>query len=200
MAISLEARDVKDLATMIPKLTGFHQTLIAQGKKVKGKAGEMLMQNVTGGGRRGEMRAVVEAFQLEQYLNREGWSRVPGDIIASYDKVIIDNARKYKKEDMPALWDTALNNDATFRRLRMTDGEFSVWEASAYPDLRWQRATDLATNGPNPVTGMADMLKVIKDYPNHANSPDWVKQLRDMVSPPKPEVTEKVGPAPTAGQ
>ena len=200
MALSLEARDVKDLATMIPKITAYHQTLIAQGKKIKGKAGDMLMQSVTGGGRRGEMRVVMEAFQLEKYLNREGWSRVPGDIVAMYDKVIIENARKNKKEDMASLWDTALNNDATFRRLRMTDGDFSVWEASSYPDLRWQRATDLANAGPNPVAGMADMLKVIKDYPSHANSPDWVKQLRDMVTPPKPEVVEKVGPAPNAGQ
>ena len=188
LALSLEVRDVKDLSTVIPKITTFHQTMISQGKKIKGKAGEMLMQSIGGGGNRrggttGEIRSIVEAYQLDQYLHREGWPAVPGDIIDMYDKVIIAAAREKKKDDMPTLWDTALNTEATLRRVRLADGDYSVWESSIYPNLRWQRATDLALTGPSPVNGMADMLKVIKDYPNHPNAPDWVKQLRTMVAP-----------------
>ena len=130
------------------------------------------------------MRAVIDAYQLDQYLRRSDWPNVPGDIVEMYDKVIIEQARQKKKDDMASLWDTALTNEASLRRLRLADGDFAVWEQSTYPNLRWQRAVDLATTGPNPVTGMADMLKVIKEYPNHPNSPDWVHQLRDMVQPP----------------
>ncbi|MDB6136930.1 MAG: hypothetical protein JWO94_2 [Verrucomicrobiaceae bacterium] len=193
IALTLEVRDVKEIGTVIPKITAFHQSILSRGKKIKGKAGEMLMQPVgTGGGgaRRGntslpDMRVVVDAYQLDQFMRRPKWPLVPGDIIEMYDKVIIENARQNKKEEMASLWDTALNNEATFRKLRLADGEFTVWEQSTYPNLRWQRATDLALNGPNPVTGMADMLKVIKDYPNHPNSPEWVNQLRTMVAPSK---------------
>lgn len=198
LALTLEVRDLKDLSTAIPKITAFHQNILSRGKKIKGKAGEMLMQAVgTGGGgaaaggRRGggpvEMRVVIEAYQLDQFIRRPNWPLVPGDIIDMYNKVIIENARQNKKEDMATLWDTALNTEASIRKLRLADGEFSVWEQSTYPNLRWQRATDLASNGPNPVTGMAEMLKVIKDYPNHPNSPDWVRQLRSMVAPEKTE-------------
>ncbi len=196
LALTLEVRDLKDISTAITKITAYHQKMISAGKKIKGKAGDMLMQAVgTGGGgggnRRGggavEMRAVVEAYQLDQFLRRQDWPLVPGDIVEMYNKVIIENARKNKKEDMAALWDTALNTEATLRKLRLPDGEFTVWEQSSYPNLRWQRAMDLVSSGPNPVSGMADMLKVIKDYPNHPNSPDWVKQLRTMVAPEKPE-------------
>ena len=188
LALTLEARDVKDLATIVPKITAFHQNIISRGKKIKGRAGEMLMQPLGSGGRRGgaEMRAVIDAYQLDQFIRRPKWPTVPGDIVDIYDKVIIEIARDKKKEDMATLWDTALNTEAGFCRLRMADGEFAVWEQSIYPNLRWQRATDLASNGPNPVTGMAEMLKVIKDYPNHPNSPDWIQTLRTMVSPPKP--------------
>ena len=190
LALTLEARDVKDLSTMVPRITSFHQALIARGKKLKGRAGELIMQPITGGGggRRGpEFHYVIEAYQLDQFLHRQDWPETPGDIATMYDKVIIQLARDKKKEDMAGLWDAAINNEATFRRLRLADGEFSVWETSASPNLRWRKAEDLAQNGPNPVTGMAEMLKVIKDYPNHPASPDWVKELRDMVAPPAAE-------------
>ncbi|MDB6116434.1 MAG: hypothetical protein JWO08_215 [Verrucomicrobiaceae bacterium] len=196
LALTLEARDLKDkdMATFVPKIKSFHQNVLSQGKKIKGRAGDMLMQPVGsggGGGRRGggatgDMRVIVEAYQLDQFLRRPNWPMVPGDIMDMYDKVIIESARKNKKEDMPALWDAALNLEASVRKLRLADGDFTVWEQSTYPNLRWQRASDLVATGPNPVNGMADMLKVIKDYPGHPNSPEWVRQLRAMVAPPKP--------------
>ncbi len=206
LALTLEVRDVKDMSTMVPRITSFHQGLLARGKKLKGRAGDMVMQPIGGGGgggngRRGgtppELRSVIEAYQLDQYLRRENWPTTPGDIVDMYDKVIVQAARDKKKEDMASLWDTGLNTEASFRRLRLADGEFTVWEATGYPNLRWQRAQDLAQNGSNPVTGMAEMLKVIKDYPNHPNSPDWIKQLRDMVTPPPADGSK---PAADAGK
>jgi hypothetical protein len=143
---------------------------------------------------------VIDAYQLDQYLRRTDWPTVPGGIVEMYDKVIIQLARDKKKDDMATLWDSALNNEATFRRLRLAEGEFTVWETSAYPNLRWQRAMDLAQNGPNPVTGMAEMLKVIKDNPTHPNSPEWVKQLRDMVSPPTGDTPKAPGAPEDAGK
>ncbi len=193
IALSLEARDVKDMGAFASKITAYHQALLSYGKKLKGRAGELIMQPIIGGGggRRTagqlqlpELRVVIDAYQLDQYLHRNDWPLVPGDIAAMYDKVIVQAAREKKKEDIGSLWETGINTEASFRGLRLAEGEFKQWQASTYPNLRWHRAEDLAQNGPNPVTGMAEMLKVIKDYPNHPNSPDWVRQLRNMVSPP----------------
>ena len=73
-----------------------------------------------------------------------------------------------------------------YRKERLPEGELTVWQQQEYPNLRWLRAKDLVRNSGNPVNGMAEMLKVIKEYPNHASSPAWVVELRNMVSNAQP--------------
>jgi len=199
LAISLEAADVKDLASMTSKIQSFHQSLISHGKKLRGKAGEMLMRPITagGGGRRAgdlSVGVVVEAYQLDRYLHREGWPLEPGNIVRMYERVLIKPSLEAHKEDIGSLWDTAINNEGLFRKARMTEGEFSVWQQQEVPALRWQRATDLFNGGPNPVTGMAEMLKVIKDNPSHPLAPTWVSSLRELVK----QASDQPKPAPAA--
>jgi hypothetical protein len=189
LALTLEAHDVKNLATMAPKITAFHQMLLAQAKDLKGATGEALMRPLGGGGRRGggggalSIDVVIEAYQLEPFMRREGWPMAPADIIGIYDKLLLKPIREKKKEDIGSTWDTAMNLDASIRKARMFEQEFTLWQTNEYPQLKWQRATDLAMNGSNPVSGMAEMLKVIKEYPGHSSSPAWIKSLREMVKP-----------------
>lgn len=192
LALSLEAHETKDLSTMIPKVQAFHQTLIEQGKKLKGRTGDMLMQSVArggGGGRRPggnlDVGVVIEAYQLAPFLRTEGWPQEPANIIGMYDKVILKNVREKHPGELGPVWDTAINNEIAFRKERLAEGELQVWQQQEYPSLRWQRAQDLVQHGGNPVAGMAEMLKVIKDFPNHASSPSWVAELRNLVTPEK---------------
>jgi len=184
LALTLEAHEAKDIKDMIPKALAYHQTLLSQGEKLKGRTGGSLMAPVSGGGR-GGVGIVVEAYQLQRFLQREGWPLQPADIMGMYDRLILPSIRQDKKEDLATTWDTALNNYATFTKARMPEGEFVVWQQQTYPELRWQRATDLFENGASPVIGLAEMLKVIKEFPHHPSSPTWVKTLRGLVDPPK---------------
>lgn len=194
LALSLEAHEAKDIATMIPKVQAFHQTLLEQGKKLKGRTGDLIMQPVArggggGGARRGggggniDVGVVIEAYQLAPYLRTQDWPAEPGNIIGMYDKVILKAVREKKPVELAAAWDGALNIEASFRKERLAEGDFTVWQQNEYPNLRWQRATDLVQSGGNPVGGMAEMLKVIKEFPNHASSPTWVGELRRLVTP-----------------
>lgn len=194
LALSLEANDTKELSAMVPKVQAFHQSLITHGKKLHGQAGEMLMRPVSGGGgggRRGgpamDVRVVIDAYQLDRYLRREGWPMEPGNIIRMYQQVILKPSLEKQKEDIAAIWDAAINAEATFRKERMPEGEFAIWQQNEYPALRWMRAGDLTGHSSNPVTGMAEMLKVIKEHPSHPSSPEWIKQLRQLVTPAMPE-------------
>ena len=199
LALTLEANDAKDLASMTPKIQAFHQTLIGHGKKLKGRTGEMLMRSVAGGGggRRGggglEVGVVVDAYQLDGYLHRESWPLEPGNIMRMYERVILQPAREKHKEEIGSLWEAAITTEGTFRKLRMAEGDFAVWQQQEVPLLRWARATDLVANGNNPVSGMAEMLKVIKDNPSHPRSPSWISQLRGLVAPPE-STTPAVAP------
>lgn len=197
LALTLEAHEAKDIKDMIPKALAYHQTLLAQGEKLKGRTGASLMAPVTGGGRGGVgVGIVVEAYQLQSFLQREGWPLQPADIMGTYERLILPSIRQDKKEDLAATWDTALLNYATFTKARLPEGEFAVWQQQTYPELRWQRATDLFENSTSPVTGLAEMLKVIKEFPHHPSSPTWVMTLRGLVDPAK--VDESPTSAPVA--
>lgn len=195
LALTLEANESKEIDKMIPKLLAFHQAVMSQAKKLHGAAGEMLMRPVGGGGGRrgeGEVGSVVQAYLLDAYLKPEGWPRSPGDIIDSYDKLVLQHARAKEKDKIASLWDTGLEHEAAFRKERMPEGEYNVWLQQEYPRLRWKRADDLTNNGSNPVLGLAEELKVIKEFPNHPDSPSWVKAMRSMIAPP--EETPKGAP------
>ena len=197
LALTLEAHETKDLTTMIPKVQAFHQSLITHGKKLKGRTGDLIMQPIAragagprrGGAGGGDIGLVIEAYQLDAFLRREGWPLEPGNIIGMYDKLILVSVRAKKSTELGSGWDNAINTEISFRKERMTEGEFSVWQQQEFPNLRWQRAQDLVKSSGNPVSGMAEMLKVIKEFPNHPSSPVWINELRTLVSPAEPAAT-----------
>ncbi len=188
LALSLEAWQTSDLATMVPKLQAFHQTLIASAPKLRGRAGESLQR---GGGGGNQLGLVVSALQLEPYLQKENWPNSPGDILLHYQRLIIPPIRRENPDELGAIWDTALNAEGAFRKARMFEGEYALWMQNDLPALRWQRAQDIVRHSSNPVTGLAEMLNLIKAHPSHPSSANWVKELRSLVKPAEEEPQPK---------
>lgn len=182
LVLTLEAHETKDddLIKMVPKIQDYVQALTAAAPKLKGRAygylGNALSQN----------NAIVDAFSLSPFLDRKNWSTRPLDIGAIYTQMLMPLA---KKDDLPGLWDARINAEGTFRKEQMFAPEFELWTRTSLPMLRWQRAIYLHEKGPSPVNAMADMLKVIRENPGHANAPDWVKTLRQLVNQSAPGET-----------
>jgi hypothetical protein len=196
LALSLEARDVKDLSDMTAKIQAYHQSLISAAPKLRGRTGDMLSRGIGGGGGGGGPRRagarfggngnngpdigiVVAAYQLDQYLDRKEWPTTPADIISHYENIMIRTAKDRSK--VGALWETAINTEVSYRKARMFEGELKVWQTTDYPELRWRRAQSMTTGGGDAVIGMAEMLKVIKEFPAHPSSPTWLSELRGMI-------------------
>ena len=206
LALSLEAQEAKDLSDMAGKLISFHQSLVSSGAKLRGRAGDVVLRPVGGGGGGGGGRRqggqqpsesiglVIQAFQLENYLKRDGWPQVPGDIMDHYEKVIFVKDRASSPDKLAEHWDAAIAAESSFRKARMFEGEYALWYQTAVPELRWKRAADMAELGTNPITGLAEMLNIIKANPNHPNSPQWVSELRTRVE--RDQGTAPTGAAP----
>jgi hypothetical protein len=73
--------------------------------------------------------------------------------------------------------------EGTFRKERFFEGEFVVWSQQAVPELRWRRAQDLLAHSSTPVTGLSEMLAVIKANPHHPSATQWITELRGYVAP-----------------
>lgn len=191
LIMTLEAHESKDedFKKMVPKLQTYIQDLVASAPKLKGRALGMV-NRVSGQG-----SPVVEAFQLDRYLQREAWSNNATAIGSMYDTTILKMAETDAKDSLPSLWDARILAEAAFRKENMTEPEHALWLQNELPALRWNRATYLYESGPSAINAMADMLKNIKENPGHADAPDWVQQLRQLVN--ESSSTPVSGAAPT---
>lgn len=178
LILTLEAHEAKeeDFKKMAPKLQAYIQDLVAAAPKLKGRA----MNNLVRVGSNGS--PVVEAFQLDRFLNSQHWSRSPVDFGSMYEQTLFYLAEEEAKDSLPGLYDSRINSEAAFRKEQMPAPEYSLWLQGEFPALRWQRAIYLYKKGSSPIQAMGDMLKVIKEFPGHADAPKWVAELRTLVN------------------
>jgi hypothetical protein len=178
LILTLEAHEAKEeeFKKMAPKLQAYIQDLVAAAPKLKGRA----MNNLVRVGSNGS--PVVEAFQLDRFLNSQHWSRSPVDFGSMYEQTLFYVAEEEAKDSLPGLYDSRINSEAAFRKEQMPAPEYSLWLQGEFPALRWQRAIYLYKKGSSPIQAMGDMLKVIKEFPGHADAPKWVAELRTLVN------------------
>jgi hypothetical protein len=193
LIMTLEAHEAKEeeFKKMVPKLQTYIQDLVASAPKLKGRALAMINRVCNQGS------PVVEAFQLDRYLEREGWSNNPTAIGAMYNETILAIAEADAKDSLPGLWDSRIIAEAAFRKENMTVPEHALWLQNELPALRWERSAYLYEKGPSAINAMGDMLKNIKENPGHPDAPNWVQQLRQLVnqSAPTPVSSEADKPA-----
>lgn len=177
LMLTLEAHETKDedFNKMVPKLQAYIQELVAASPKLQGRALGMITR-VSGGN-----SPVVEAYQLERFLTRQHWSRSPVEFGSLYETLYFV-AEEESPEKLPELWTTRINAEGTFRKAQMAGPEYELWLKDELPALTWDRAAYLYEKGPSTINAMADMLKVIKDYPAHPDAPNWVTKLRTFVN------------------
>lgn len=178
LILTLEAHEAKDddFKKMVPKLQSYIQDLVASAPNLKGRAMGMI------GRACGANSPIVEAYQLDRYLSRDHWSRDPVNIGGMYQATLFYIAETEAKESLPTLWETRINQEAAFRKEQMSEPEYALWLQNELPALRWERADYLYEKGPSVINAMADMLKIIKDFPSHADAPKWVSGLRTKVN------------------
>jgi hypothetical protein len=178
LILTLEAHESKEeeFKKMIPKLQSYIQDLVASAPKLQGRALGMINRAC------GPNSPIVEAYQLDRYLNRQHWSRDPINIGGMYQSTLFYLAESEAKDSLPTLWDSRINNEGAFRKEQMSEPEYILWLQNELPAMRWERATHLYEKGPSVINAMADMLKVIKEFPAHPDAPKWVAELRTRVN------------------
>lgn len=176
LILSLEAHEAKERAPLIPKLQAYIQEVLANAEKLKGRTFGQLSQDLAG-----DRNPIVSAFQLQRYLKVDQWTTRPADLAGMWTQTLLPWYLENKPEELATLWDNRLTAEATLLKSILPEAEFTLWLQNEYPALRWQRAEYLVQRGPSPVNGLADMLKLIKEFPGHADAPKWLKGLRAYV-------------------
>ncbi len=184
LILSLEANETKDRAVLIPKLQSYIQELLASADKLKGRAFNQVFGDLRGGN-----NPVVAAFQLDRYLQVEKWTTNPADVRSMWNLTLLPWYQENKPDELTALWDQRITAEATLRKGSRSEAEYALWLQNELPALRWERAEYLVQNGTSPVNALADMLKLIKEFPGHADAPKWLEGLRTHLEAAKPAGT-----------
>lgn len=176
LILSLEAHEAKERAPLIPKLQSYIQEIVANADKLKGRSFGQFAADLSS-----DRNPIVSAYQLQRYLKAEQWTTRPANLEGMWIQTILPWYLKNKPEELATQWDNRLTAEATFLKAILPEAEFTLWLQNEYPALRWERAEYLVTKGPTPVNGLADMLKLIKEFPGHPDAPKWLKTMRAYV-------------------
>ncbi len=183
LILCLEAHETQDRAALIPKLQAYIQEVTASADKLKGRAFGQLAGNLAG------RNPVVSAYQLERYLKAENWTNDATDLRGMWSQTLLPWYKDNRPEDLTAQWDQCVSALAIMRKATLSEAEYALWLQNELPALRWERAEYLAQNGTTPVNALADMLKLIKEFPGHADAPKWLAGLRAHLESAKPADT-----------
>ncbi len=181
LILSLEAQESGDRTLLIPKLQAYIKEVLASADKLKGRAFGQLAGDLSGG-----RNPVVNAYQLQPYLKAKEWTNNAADLRGMWTLSVLPWYRDNKPEELTAQWDQFVTATATVQKALLSEAEYTLWLQNELPALRWERAEYLAQNGTTPVNALADMLKLIKEYPGHADAPKWLTALRGYLQSVKP--------------
>lgn len=154
-----------------------------------GQLGNMLRQSV-------KSSEFSVAYLLEDYLARADWSYSPLDIASIYSQVIFPYYLDQKPTEIGAQWDSRINAELALRKITQSESEYAVFFRERQPELAWEKASYMLANNVNPIMALADMLKVIRENPNHASAQSWLKELRRAVNSAQPGGAPSPGSAP----
>jgi hypothetical protein len=155
---------------------------------------------VIGGALRQPVRSCefARAYLLDNHLTRRGWCYSPLDVADIYDMVILPYYLELKPEEIGAQWDARIAAEVALRKLTMSETEFAIFSKERQPELAWQKARYMRQNNINVVQALADMLKVVRDYPTHPRAAEWLAIIREEVVAAQPTPATAAGAPPPA--
>jgi hypothetical protein len=223
LVLSIQAQDIKETSKMAPLVTALQShvakaIITVQGATKHSASGAVEDKNAgpkgggrkgggggggPGGGAGGDLMGVLRqpvtgsefamAYQLEDHLNKKEWDYRPLDVGGIYAKVILPYFLAEKPTELPAQWDARINAEVALRKALLSETEFEIFFKEEGPRMQWEKNNYLVANNVNAVNALADMLKVIQNYPSHPDALNWLKEFRSIV---KGVSEPESGPAP----
>jgi len=141
---------------------------------------------------------IAKRFKLDVTLRPpEGWSLVPGNLEAIYENTIFPYLRL--KKDVARLqtaWTRRIQQEAAQVATQNSEFVTKNYREVVLPSLEWAQAKDLYEAGSQ--AAAAKMLSVIQQNQAHKSAPQWIKELRSLLTGGAPGVATAAIPAAAA--
>ncbi|MCF7784857.1 MAG: hypothetical protein K9N47_01985 [Prosthecobacter sp.] len=143
--------------------------------------------NVPAGDIMGTLRQSVassefaKAYSLEDFLKRDEWEYQPLNVRGIYSNIVFPYYLAEKPTDLPVQWDSRISAEVAMQKAIKSETEFDEYYKDAGPRMTWEKNNYLVQRNVAPVIALADMLKVIQNYPSHPDAMNWLKEFRELV-------------------
>lgn len=125
---------------------------------------------------------IARRFKLDITVRPpEGWSLNPGNLETIYEATILPYLREKKDAARLQLaWTRRLQQEAAM--IQTQDSEFLTknYQDIVLPTLEWAQARDLHLAGAS--GSSAKMLQIIQENQGHKNAPQWISELRALLT------------------
>jgi len=147
---------------------------------------------------------IVQWMRIGDYVAVDNWEGTPGNIDGIYKNIIQPELRTERDQRVFEYWDTKMKVAADAATRSKLTFEVEKFNNDTRPALMWGRAQEYIPLGQKNRAAM-EMYNIIKGFPAHPASGEWIAALQGLLAPPPPDatapatpVTGSAPPAPTA--
>jgi hypothetical protein len=113
------------------------------------------------------------------------WEAVPGNVDGICQNTLLPYYRKNKDPKALAIWDAKIQRESLVASNSNLAFKIEQFNKVSLPTLLWNRATDAITIGLRN-RGIAEMLGLVKNYPDHPDLPAWISKLESVIASAEP--------------
>jgi len=126
----------------------------------------------------------VQCQKLMDWVNVENWEGTPAEFDGIYEKVVLPEMRDERDPHLLDYWDMMLQKKADEANRTRLAFDVDKYNNIIVPALLWGKYGDMVILGQKS-QAFTGMLSLIKKYPTHPDSRDWVTQFETLLAPPK---------------
>ena len=152
-------------------------------KKSDDEAVKRMHDQILGKGLAGS--PVAQYLKVSDWLAPEMWESNPGNSDAIFNRVILPELRLQRDPRILEYWDMKLKREAEAATARRLEFEIVKFNTVRRPQILWSRADEL-TNLGQKNKAIGEMFTLIKTYPTHPDSVNWMTRLEEIIAPPAP--------------
>ena len=132
----------------------------------------------------------VQALNISEFVNVEGWEQVPGNVEGIFQKIILPQLRAAKDPRLLEYWDMRIRREGEVAAKSQLAFEAEKFTQIRRPELLWSKAEELLVLGQRN-KAITEMFAIVKSHPAHPQALIWLGKLEQLLKPN--------APAPAAG-
>lgn len=152
-------------------------------KKSDDEAVKRMHDQILGRGLAGS--PVAQYLKVSDWLAPEKWEGNPGNSDAIFNRIILPELRAQRDPRILEYWDMKLKREAEGATAKRLEFETTKFNTVRRPQILWSRADEL-TNLGQKNKAIGEMFALIKAYPTHPDSVNWMTRLEEVIAPPAP--------------